>query len=384
MTEYLNVDNVIDRLYIKHRNMYEPYQLVDVITDALGTIFTSHNFDRTYVKERIFKILDYQYQLEKLKNIPLVEQRSPEWYSMRQNLITASDFAQALGEGKFGTQKQFFQKKSGYEKDTFDNNNPALKWGVKYEPVAIFAYEKKNKTKMYDFGLLRHPTLHWFGASPDSITELGIMVEIKCPWKRKITGDVPKQYFYQMQGQLDVCQLKECDYLECEFIEYANSEEFSNHFSDNLNEKGVIIEYISNDVTKYAYSEMDICYNLDKCLAWETKTKMEITKQNFPIVKSHYWQLNTFNVVRVYKDNDFLTEKFPLLKDVWEKINAYKRDRSLYEKDIMEIKQGNTTTENIKQAISITTNTRASSKPYEMTSSRNEVKISGFAFVDDD
>jgi hypothetical protein len=39
----------------------------------------------------------YKKILVKLLNLPKVEQRSEEWYCIRKNLITASDFAQALG-----------------------------------------------------------------------------------------------------------------------------------------------------------------------------------------------------------------------------------------------------------------------------------------------
>jgi hypothetical protein len=38
----------------------------------------------------------------------------------------------------------------------------------------------------------------FFGASPDGINELGIMVEIKCPFKRKLKKipSIIEQYYY--------------------------------------------------------------------------------------------------------------------------------------------------------------------------------------------
>jgi putative phage-type endonuclease len=385
--ENLNIDHVIDRLYIKYREKHEPYQMIQEIIDTLSHIFVGIHIERNYVKERIFKILDYQQQLKKLQNIPILEQRSPEWYEMRQNLITASDFAQALGEGKFGTQKQFLQKKCGYEKDTFDQNNPALKWGVKYEQVANDAYEKKNKTKMYEFGLLRHPQLHWFGASPDAISELGIMVEIKCPWKRKITGEIPRQYFYQIQGQLDVCELDECDYLECEFIEYSNRDELIQHFNDNLNEKGIIIEYDNNNTTKYVYSNI-YENSLVQLLNWETKNYEKLKDK---IIKITYWQLNTFSVVRVYKDKKFLEDKFTLLKEIWDKIMIYKSDRKLYDKEVAVAESKNSTynqnpSQNYFQKM-ITIDTSGSAKspsnkqPATAVTKNKDISIKGFAFI---
>jgi putative phage-type endonuclease len=385
MSEKLFVDTVIDRYYIKYRNEYEPYALINTLYEHINIIFTFKNFTHEYVKERIFKILSYQEQLKQLSLLPVLEQRSQAWYDIRKNLITASDFAQALGDGKFGTQKQFFQKKCGYEKDTFDNTMPALKWGVKYEPVAIDAYATKNNVKMYEFGLLIHPknNMKWFGASPDSISELGIMVEIKCPWRRKITGEVPKQYYYQVQGQLDVCSLQECDFLECEFIEYDNADEFRDYFNDNMNERGIIIEYLDNkNETCYKYSLFTDCHNYDKLENWRINTVQELNENKLVICKTYYWQLNTYSVVRIYKEDAFLQEKFGMLKDVWDKINNYKADRNLYKKDIIGPDKPNTLNIDTIDTINIETVKKKEKSPKK--NGFADVKMTGWAFVSDD
>lgn len=343
INELINLDIIIDRYYIKFCEQYNDNQkcVIDIL-ENVNRIFTSQNIHERYVTDRIEKIQTYKKQLQQLLKLPKTEQRSTEWYEMRKNLITASDFAQALGEGKFGTQKQLFQKKCGYEKDTFDNNAPALKWGVKYESVAIDIYSLKNKVIMHEFGLLPHPTQKWFGASPDSITELGIMVEIKCPWRRKITGEIPKQYMYQIQGQLDVCGLNECDYLECEFLEYADQEEFCRHFNDNDNEKGIIIEYKTHDYngSRYLYTPISLYNNFERLLSWQHTTIREILQSGEnEITQIYYWQIHTYNVVRVYKDESLLTEKLSELKKVWDKINTYKSDKLLYDTEIAKPKK---------------------------------------------
>jgi putative phage-type endonuclease len=357
--EIVNVDSVIDRLYLRYKGRYVAGKLIHRIYDNLKTILVSKPPSKEYIEERLDKLTQYQKILENLITMPKTEQRSPEWYNMRNNMITASDMAQALGQGKFGTQKQFFQKKCGYEKDdVFDQNLPALKWGVMYEPVAIDAYAFKYNAVMNEFGLLPHPNIKWFGASPDSINELGIMLEIKCPWKRKITGEIPTQYFYQMQGQMDVCNLEECDYLECEFLEYDTQNEFINHFHDNTNEKGIVIEY-NTDKDKYKYSKVG--EDLDSLLNWLNGLSHE-----YPIIKIHFWQLYTFNVIRVYRDKEFLTEKFKSLEEVWNKIQVYKSDKSLYDKEIGQ--KTEKTESKIKQVMDICTTTY------------DDVKIKGFSF----
>ena len=68
-------------------------------------------YTREDVVSRIEYLMANKNKVQELLNIPLVEQKSEQWYEMRRNLITASDFAQALGQGKFGSQADIFKKK---------------------------------------------------------------------------------------------------------------------------------------------------------------------------------------------------------------------------------------------------------------------------------
>lgn len=362
----VNLDALIDRLNMIYKNA----DLVSTISSvALGKLI-----DKEDVSQRMKKVAINKEKLQKLRDLPKMEQRTPVWYEARQTMITASDFAQALGKGKFGTQKQFFQKKCGYEKDSFDMFKAALCWGVMFEPVAADAYVHFNKCKLYDFGLLRHPTLDWVGASPDGINENGVMLEIKCPFKRKITGEIPSQYYYQMQGQLDVCDLDECDYLECEFLEYENEREFIKHFSDNNNPKGIVIELHqtdSNTNSKYVYSPFVYHADRNNTIDW---LHHHLAHRNMSeVVKVHYWQLFTYSTSRVYRDKDFLAnDVYPELKTVWDKVVAYKRDKCLYDHEISVpssaiIKKQES---GAKMSISISTTTK-------------NVKFDTYAFVDD-
>ena len=63
------------------------------------------------------------------------------------------------------------------------------------------------------------------------------MVEIKCPYSRKLKKDyIPEKYYYQIQGQLAVCNLKECDYVECIFKKYNNKNDYR---QDSVFPKGI-------------------------------------------------------------------------------------------------------------------------------------------------
>ena len=253
-------------------------------------------------------------RLQYLLSLPKIEQKSQEWYDMRQNMITASDFAQALGDGKFGTVQQFYKKKCIGEVFV---SNPFFKWGNMFEDVALRIYEKLYTIKIYQFGLLKHPRYDFFGASPDGITEKGIMVEIKCPMKRKIIqGDVPKQYYYQIQGQLDVCDLEECDYFECQlstgnYIDIKNSDY-----------RGVILE---GSDQKFIYSP-DVDLSIDELKKWDESYDASYIR--------HIWKLDKYNIVRVKKNKEFIDEKMILLEKVWQNILRYRKDKEAYQMEI--------------------------------------------------
>jgi hypothetical protein len=104
---------------------------------------------------------------------------------------------------------------------------PAIMWGKKFEPVAAEIYSRRTASVVHEFGLLLHPGMPGFGASPDGITSDGVMLEIKCPYSRRLyPGVVPRAYMAQIQGQLDSAGLDMCDYFEVRQGEYRGEEDF--------------------------------------------------------------------------------------------------------------------------------------------------------------
>ena len=317
------------------------------------------------VERRIKRVSAYREQLERLRMLPVVEQKSAAWYEIRQNLITASDFAQALGEGKFGNQKQFFQKKCGYDDVPFNSELPPLKWGNMFEQVAQEIYALRNGCTIHEFGILQHPVISHLGASPDGITSDGVLLEIKCPWRRKINGEIPKQYYYQIQGQLDVCDLDECDYFECEFeegidgfpcqesevsevseeseevAEVAGLSEEVAGFEPSGFERGAIIEDLTlTDQSRYTYSEIRHDWTDEAVQAWvETILGDAEDREKY---KVHYYVLQASLTMRVYRDKDFIKEKLDQLSEVWDKIIEYRRDADLYKSEIQTTKRAST------------------------------------------
>ena len=353
---YLCKNSIFDNCNGNRNKIYD--EIINIVNACFSLV---PQIDKKYVINRVEKIQQYIKILNALIDQPIVKQRSTEWYDMRQTLITASDFAQALGDGKFGSQKQLFIKKCGYEEDKFNNNLPALKWGVMFEQMACEIYARRNFTKVHDFGLLRHPSIDFFGASPDGISQCGIMLEIKCPYIRKITGEIPLQYYYQIQGQLDVCGLDECDYLECGFELYSSEKEF---WSDtSLCEKGVIFQFkmsVNDPEIQYKYSKITLnCPNNDHELnTWVTNACNDTPN----IDTITFWKINTFSCIRIYKDEVFLKEKLEQIKGVWDKIKLYKSDFELYKSDFQQKK--------------------AKKDEKEKEKDKDKDSIAGYAFID--
>lgn len=139
------------------------------------------------------------------------EQRSPEWLALREQMITASDVASALGENHYESPDAFVKKKVLNLKWA---GNAATEHGTRLEPLVRDLYDQKTGRKSHEIGLVQHREYPWLGASPDGVTEDGLLIEIKCPLTRKIEARVPKHYLPQVQLQLEITDLEECDFVQ--------------------------------------------------------------------------------------------------------------------------------------------------------------------------
>jgi len=153
-------------------------------------------------------------QVIKLLSIPQYKQRSPEWYTQRENAITASDIPTVLGENHYKSPYSLLVDKCNANPKPFIGNE-ATRWGTHYEDIAIEKYSSLRNKEVLSFGLLIHPDYPWLGGSPDGITTDGILLEVKCPLKRKIIhGEVPEHYLSQVLLNLEICDLELAHFIE--------------------------------------------------------------------------------------------------------------------------------------------------------------------------
>lgn len=354
----------IDKLCLKHNC-------------SLKKILKEEDIDSTMkemVESRLAEIAKAKKVIKKLQKIQRIEQKSEEWYKVRNDLITASDFAQALGKGKFGNADQILKKKvQPSSEDAFSGGNIFFAWGNMFEPVANDIYSKlHHNVTIHEFGLLKHPKLDFFGASPDGISDVGVMLEIKCPYKRKIESgsEVPTQYYYQIQGQLEVCGLKECDYFECQFQMYDGRETFYRNYSNDC-VKGAIIVYFNEQGNKaYKYSPI--------VMGQYTNTTNQVSQTEFEgwvdehltedCIEVKYWYLNTFNLQRVSLDKQFVDEKLKELGAFWKRVLHYRQNPDRFQVEVL------------KQ---ITIDGTPTVRQQQPTTFEKRSPITGYSFIDD-
>eukprot|EP00960_Hanusia_phi_P077153 768657-Hanusia_phi.AAC.5 len=267
-------------------------------------------FTKEQFTQRVKEIKDYMKQLDILKAKPILKQRTDEWFNARKEMLTASDTFDGIRKVKNLVRK----KALGIDERI---SGKALYWGTTFEPVALDIYANiKQGIYINEFGLIPHDSMKYYGASPDGITDMGIMVEIKCPFSRKIIpNEVPVKYMAQMQGQMAVCNLKECDYCEYKFTEIT-AKEYLNTDHNNV-VCGMITE---KEDGNFIYS------NLDGEPSEEYIRQMELNHKN-----RIYWMLEEVQIIRVlFNEVEWNNYYMPKINEFWIEVECF--DEEIYQK----------------------------------------------------
>ena len=276
-------------------------------------------------------------KIEHIKQKPQPTQRTDEWYNFRHDLITASNAYKAF-ESQSTINQLIYEKcqpikSKEEEKNKMVNINTTFHWGQKYEPLSVMLYENMYNTKVADFGCIQHDQYKFLGASPDGINvdinseRFGRMLEIKNIVNREINGIPKKEYWIQMQLQMEVCDLDECDFLETKFIEYENSFDFFKDIETDLelqkpvlDGKGVILYFHNNEESKphYIYKPLNII-NKDDILKWEEEMidLYQSQQYNFLYIKSIYWKLEKISCVLVLRNQLWFKNNIQSIENIW-------------------------------------------------------------------
>jgi putative phage-type endonuclease len=299
-------------------------------------------------------------QINILQSKPQEKQKTEGWYKNRHNLITASNAYKAF-ENQTTKNQLIFEKcqplnPALYINDDEDvetkevslvNIHSSLHWGQKYEPLSVFIYEHTYDTKIADFGCIQHDIYKFLGASPDGINvcpksdRYGRMLEIKNVVSREIDGIPKKEYWIQMQLQMEVCNLDECDFLETKFVEYPD---YSSYINDTYNEtyededgnefqnlclskdnkmKGQIIYFHTKEGKPfYLYKPIDIIHP-DDITEWQENSVEKYQNDsefNYTFMKIIYWKLDVFSCVLVLRNKQWFQNNINEMADLWQTV----------------------------------------------------------------
>lgn len=185
--------------------------------------------------------------IKRLSNVYQIEQRTDEWFIERKKILTATDIAGILGISRKHPEVIIKDKITPYNKNEERIENEYMRFGKTFEPYAIDIFKKLKKLNVHEIGLVIHPFHKILGASPDGLVENGFLLEIKCPKIRKIIyGHIPKEYWVQMQIQMECTDTENCYFMECQFNTIDDPTKFSDIYHKDLEDRSVFSGKIDN------------------------------------------------------------------------------------------------------------------------------------------
>jgi len=152
-------------------------------------------------------------------------QGGSEWHAERLCRFTSSRYNDMMKTGR-GKEQRFGAMCLSYVYETLAGiltqtphivTSRSLEWGIDNEPEAIKRYEDESGNKVDPVGFV--PYGDFAGGSPDGLVGKDGIIEVKCPYnpgnhaKTLVTGLVPDQYIFQVQGNMMATGRKWCDFI---------------------------------------------------------------------------------------------------------------------------------------------------------------------------
>ena len=142
-----------------------------------------------------------------------IKQGTEEWHQIRLGKLTASRVSDVMSKIKSGESAGRKNYKMDLVVERFTNTptssftNAAMAWGTETEPLARMAYEVHSGNFVETVAFIQHPSIEWFGCSPDGLIGSEGNLEIKCPNTSThidylLAGVPPAKYVPQMQTQM--------------------------------------------------------------------------------------------------------------------------------------------------------------------------------------
>jgi hypothetical protein len=210
-------------------------------------------------------------------------------------------------------------------------------------------YENLYDTKIGDYGCIENDDYPHLAASPDGINikldnpRYGRALEIKNPTTREICGIPKKEYWVQMQMQMECLDLDECDFLETAFKEYENEDEYLADGEFNKTKdgkrKGIILCFNDGAKPIYEYVPLNIATYTDYEI-W--KDNIIDTHSNLSWIKDTYWYLETISCVLVRRNKLWFNAIKHKFNEVWDIILKEREDGYEHRRPKKRVKKGPT------------------------------------------
>ncbi len=326
----LLLDESLELSEATEKEKTEGKEVLDLVSSALS-IFTRE------AENLGWKQLSLEQRKAKVKHIqesPQIPQRSEEWYRNYGKVLTASEFSALFLQNK--RRKDLVYSKARPSQDMTTNYRTAcpteemnaIGWGIRFEPVVKLLLEHKEKWTIYEPGRLNHPTNTHLAASPDGVIassghaeQVARLVEIKCPYSRALGGEIPSDYWIQMQIQMEVCDIDECEYVECDFVSRRAKQETNPDLSETTYQ-GVIFllkEIVEDDEPfeyRYIYSEIG------------SQDRPPIP-EGFECLEAIPWGLKRLHRVLVQRDRHWYTSTLPWQEAFWNDVEKVRKGDDL-------------------------------------------------------
>lgn len=155
-----------------------------------------------------------------------MEQKSTEWFVIRDENIFSSSHAQAIGNSGKGLEtyvlESLSEKFSKEKKESFTNNH--IYRGNELEKYARKTYELETENKVIEVGFITNDKYEMAGASTDGLVGEDGIVEIKCfdntkhfkaiiDYKKTGSFKIESQYIWQVQMELLITEREWCDFV---------------------------------------------------------------------------------------------------------------------------------------------------------------------------
>lgn len=366
-TSNLVINNMYNGKYIYTLNRYK-----DMLIDATKDL----NIEPSLIDEFLLKLINTEYspdiatRIQEIEAIPLIEQKTPEWFKQRETMISASDAGYFLKKCGAARAIDTLKIKIGL-KSYVNSNAPPLMHGNTYEDTARAIYESRNGVSVTEYGILSSPT-PCIGASPDGIVtkchkdtyecqaKYGRLLEIKNPYSREIDNTVKPEYMIQILQQQYTTGLPVCDFVETTIVDancnttnsnykpYMNLAEMLEDTLDtsrpgwelriknknipmqNLNkfgnEKGLLVWYrkriTEDDIrNKYVMYPLTMPYETQVIEKWIVDVNSVLWADGYTNIATKYWRLDVYSEKTVlYDQAKYEGEYVPQLCKVWDVI----------------------------------------------------------------